>query len=264
MNTYIFLNYYRDSDPLRREELLMSLNTNVHHSPASKVVVFLEDSTHASDLELNEKMILVPLDRRMEFGDVFKYVTENVEDGAVIAILNLDIFMEHSTEWISIDNDFFSVGHAEKALVCCRHNLDKSLDVWIEEDSWKKGEFCDAWVFKTPLKPDFLKEKFNFCVGAAPQCDNLMMYLMSKYYHTYSWGSKYKVYHYDVIRKKDNASEMILNHKTDMRPSRRKKEHACISAYQDWETFLIEKIEPQYVPSWRVIFKDGEETFIPI
>lgn len=261
---YLFLNYYRDPDLSRREELLMCLHTNAYNSPAQKVIVFLENDRHTSDIDDDDKIVKISLNRRMEFSDVFKYAQENIPDGSIIAISNLDIFLENSEEWINIDKEFFSVGHPDKALVCCRQNLDKNLDVWIEEDAWKRGEFCDVWVFKTPLSKEFLSQNLDFCVGGAPQCDNLMMHLMSKYYHTYSWGSKYKVYHYDVCRKKENQTEMILNSSTDMRPSQRKKEHICISAYQDWERFLQEQIEPQYVPSWRVIYKDGEETFIPI
>jgi hypothetical protein len=57
---------------------------------------------------------------------------------------------------------------------------------------------------------------------------------------------------------------MILNDKTDMRPSKRKREHIAISAFQNWDLFLKEQIEPQYVPTWRIVYENGEEKYYPI
>jgi hypothetical protein len=263
MHKYVFVSYFRDPDPDRKEELLICLHSNAENPDVHKVIVFLENSSHSKDLDGHEKIILVHLNRRLEFKDAFDYARENIEDGSIVVISNLDIFLETSDEWANIDRDFFQAGYPDKALVCCRHNLDENLQVWTEEDSWRRGEFCDAWVFKTPIKPEFLEENLRFCVGGAPQCDNLMMYLMSKYYHTYSWGSKYKIYHYDVCRKSDGP-KMILNDKTDMRPSKRKREHIAISAFQNWDLFLKEQIEPQYVPTWRIVYENGEEKYYPI
>jgi hypothetical protein len=228
-----------------------------------KIHVFLEREDHAKDIEYHPKIVLINLNRRLEFKDVFDYAKMYVEDGSILVISNLDIFLEVSEEWAYLDRDFFQVGYPDKALVCCRYNLDENLQTWTEEDSWRRGEFCDAWVFKTPIKPKFLEENLRFCVGGAPQCDNLMMYLMSKYYHTYSWGSKYRVYHYDVCRKPDGP-KMILNDKTDMRPSKRRREHISISAFQNWELMLKEQIEPQYVPTWRIVYENGEEKYYSI
>jgi hypothetical protein len=250
-------------NPDRREELLMCLYSNAENPCINKIHVFLENQDHASDIESHPKISLINLGRRLEFKDVFDYVKEHIQDDSIIVIANLDIFLETSDEWATIDRDFFQTGHPDKALVCCRHNLDENLQVWTEEDSWRRGEFCDAWVFKTPIKPEFLEENLRFCVGGAPQCDNLMMYLMSKYYHTYSWGSKYKVYHYDVCRKKE-GSKIILNEKTDMRPSLRKPEHINISAFQDWNRMLSRQLCPQYVPSWRIVYENDYEKHYPI
>lgn len=264
MKSYLFLNYYRDSNKKRKEELLMCVNTNAHVSWIDKMVIFLEDAKHKRDIKYKDKVDFVVLDRRMEFNDVFEYAKENVPDNSLIIIINLDIFLEDSNAWKNIEQEFFNVGYPEKALVCCRHNLNEKFKVWVEQESWERGEFCDAWVFKTPINPDFLKEDTKFCVGGAPQCDNVMMYLMNKYYHTYSWGSKYKIFHYDIARKKDTKSEIIINEKTDHRPSKRKREHIMISAFQDYERFLKEGIRPQVIPSHREVYMDGETVFVPL
>lgn len=264
MKTYLFYNYYRDTNEERKQELLMCVNTNARLTFIDQTVIFLEDESHKSDLKNLEKSDVVVLDRRMEFSDVFEYTQKHVPDNSMIIIINLDIFLENSKEWHNIENDFFNVGYPEKAMVCCRRNLDDNLKVWIEQESWSRGEYCDAWIFKTPINPEFLKEDTNFCVGNAPQCDNVMMYLMSKYYHVYSWGSKYKIYHYDVVRKKETKTEIILNTNTDHRPSKRKSEQVMISAFQDYDKFLSEQIRPQVIPSHREIYLNNESMFIPL
>lgn len=263
MKKYLFCNYYSDKNPKRRDELLICLNSNVMNPVLDKVIVFYENND-CEDLEPDDKIVLVKINKRLEFRDVFEYVLNNIEDDAVIIIANLDIFLETSMEWHTIEHNFFNLGYKDKALVCCRYNLDKDYQVWFEEKSWTRGEFCDAWVFKTPLKEEFLKEDFNFCVGNAPQCDNTMMYLMDKHYHTYSWGEKYKVYHLDNARKKAKKTKLIFTDKTDLRAAVRKKEHISISAYQDWDSLLVSSEKPQAIPSWRIIYKNKELMYQPI
>jgi hypothetical protein len=264
MKTYLFFNYYRDSNKERKEELLMCANTNAHLPFIDNIVIFLEDAKHKRDIKYKDRTQFVTLNRRMEFNDVFEYAQQHVPDDSLIIIINLDIFLENSKAWQNIEQEFFNVGHADKALVCCRHNLNENLKIWVEEESWERGEFCDAWIMKTPINPEFLKEDTKFCVGGAPQCDNVMMYLMSKYYHVYSWGSKYKIFHYDVARKRESKTELILNDKTDYRPSERKSEQVMISAFQDNERFLREGTRPQVIPSHREVYMKGETVFVPL
>lgn len=263
MKKYLLCNYYTDKNSDRKEELLTCLNSNVMNPVIDKVIVFYENLDYL-DIEPDNKLVFVKMTGRLTFSNVFDYVEKNIENNSIIIIANLDIFLEASTEWANIDSNFFNVGYVDKALVCCRHNIDRDLNVWIEEKSWIRGEFCDAYVFKTPLKYQFLMEDFDFCVGGAPQCDNTMMYLMDKHYHTYSWGLKYKIYHLDNARKKSRKSKLIFNDKTDYRASIRKIEHVSISAYQDYETMLKNRQKPQAIPSWRIIYKDNETLYKPI
>lgn len=263
MKKYLFCNYYSDSNPNRKDELLTCLNTNVMNPVLDRIFVFYENNDCA-DIEPDNKITLIKVSKRLEFVDVFNYVRKYIEDDAVIIIANLDTFIEASMEWHTIEHNFFNIGYKDKALVCCRYNLDKELEVWFEEKSWRRGEFCDAWVFKTPLKEEFLKEDFNFCIGNAPQCDNTMMYLMDKHYHTYSWGQKYKIYHLDNARKKAKKTKLILNAKTDLRAAQRKTEHVSISAYQDWNTMLRTQTKPQVIPSWRIMFVESKLIYQPV
>lgn len=252
MKKYIFINYFSDSDPVRRAEYLYCVEQNVLCSFIDKVFIFVESESAKSDIPPNDKIEFLHIKNRMEFKDIINYSSKNIEPNSIIIILNLDVFIENSQEWANVDREFFEKGFPYKGLVCKRHNLDENMNTWIEDYSWKKGEFCDAWVLKTPLDPNFLKEDFNFCIGNAPQCDNTMMYLMSKYTHVFSWGSKYKVFHYDVCRRKEYKSGVIYNSTTDLRPRERKHEHIDIPAYQDWENLLNTQTKPTYLPTWRI------------
>jgi hypothetical protein len=252
MKKYIFLNYFSDKDPARREEYVYCVKQNLACNFIDKVFIFVQNEECKQDLPLSDKIEYLHIANRMEFKDIITYAHENLEPDSIVIILNLDVFIENSSEWANIDRDFFQVGYRNKTLVCKRHNLDENMNTWIEDYSWNKGEFCDAWILKTPIDNRLIQEDLQFCVGGAPQCDNLMMYLMSKYNHVFSWGSKYKIYHYDVCRKQNQKPVMIVNELTDMRPSKRRSEHIDIPANQDWELLLKTHTQPKYLPTWRI------------
>ena len=252
MKRHIYINYYRDSDPARHAEYMECINNNLALPWLDTMWVFLDSSEHARDLPHNHKIHTIDLGRRMEFRDVMDHAAKNLDPDNIVIILNLDIEIRDSEAWHRIDRDFFLQGHAHKTMVCKRHNIREDGSLWIEEYSWRKGEYCDAYVLRTPLDPGFLAEDLAFCVGGAPQCDNLMMYLMSRYYHVYSWGSRYQIIHRDLARKPGDVSGMIVNKATDYRASVRRDQHIDICAYQDWEDILAHGLTPQYLPTWRV------------
>lgn len=253
MKKYIYINYFSDKNPGRREEYLTCIRKNLSLDFIDGMIIFLEDFDHQIDLPEDHKIQCVEQARRMEFRNCLEHAQANLAPGDLVIILNLDIYLEDSDAWRNIEQEYFLVGHEHKAMVCQRHNVDAEGNLWIEQTNWQKGDFCDAWILRTPIDERLLQEDIDFCVGGAPQCDNLMMYLMSKYYHVFYWGDKYRIFHLDNYRKIDSGSRMIVNDATDWRPSRRKLEHINISAYQDWDQLLIEKQRPKYQPTWRFI-----------
>jgi hypothetical protein len=248
MKKYIYVNYYRDRNPARLAELLRCVNSNLSLPWLDGMIIFLDDPEHATDIEPKAEITFVNIGRRMEFGDAIQHANDNLPPDSVFIILNLDILIEHNTAWPTIDRDFFQTGFPHKAMVCKRHNLAADESLWVEEKSWQKGEFCDAYVMTTPVAPGLLQEDLAFCVGGAPQCDNTMMYLMHKYYHVFSWGERYRVIHIDLARKKTTKG-MIINESTDHRPGRRRTEHIYINGYQDWDRLLKEQRQPEYRPT---------------
>jgi len=248
MNKYIYINYYSDHDPARRAENLQCVNSNLALPWLDGMIIFLDNPEHRSDITPNHKITFVDIPRRMEFRDAVQHANDQLPPNSIFIILNLDIMIEDNAAWPRIGRDFFQRGFPHKAMVCKRHNLAADGNLWIEEANWQNGDFCDAYVMTTPVAAGLLQEDLAFCVGGAPQCDNTMMYLMHKYYHVFSWGSKYRIIHIDIARKKTiEATGMILNDNTDYRPSRRGTEHLAIPAYQDWDTLLIQQREPIYI-----------------
>jgi hypothetical protein len=250
MKRYIYVNYYSDRDPARRIENLQCLTSNLQLLWLERMIVFVDQSEHVADLPQNERIEIINIPRRMEFRDAVQHANDALPPDSIFIILNLDIMIKDSEHWHNIDRDFFKTGYAHKAMVCKRHNLAADGSLWIEERSWERGEYCDAYIMSTPLRKGFLDQDLEFCVGNAPQCDNTMMYLMHRFYHVFSWGSRYQIIHVDIARRKGERGGMILTDATDRRPSLRKKEHIAIRAHQDWDALLREQRCPTYHNTW--------------
>ena len=250
MKKYIYVNYYRDRDAARQAENLQCVSSNLELPWLDGMIIFVDNAEHASDIPGDDKINFVNITRRMEFRDAIHHANDNLPPNSIFIILNLDIMIENNDAWPDIDRNFFETGYAHKSMVCKRHNLSADGTLWIEEQSWQKGEFADAYVLTTPVASGLLQEDLGFCVGGAPQCDNTMMYLMHKYYHVFSWGERYRIIHIDLARK-NKTTGMILNDATDYRPSRRRNQHIDIPAYQDWNRLLAEQRQPIYLPTWR-------------
>lgn len=248
MKTYIFCNYYRDRNPKRTEELLTCIHRNLNLSFVDSIFIYIEHPELTDDIT-HDKARFKLIDRRLEFGDVLSDA-RFFEPDSLLIILNCDIFLEDSTAWRNIDSEFFGVGSPKKALVCKRHNIRSDGAVDIEIANWIKGDFCDAWVLRTPLPDDFLQQDFSFCVGGAPQCDNTMMYLMNNFFHVYSWGARYRIFHLDNARMDQRVNGMILSDSTDFRPSSRKAEHLDIPALQPWDFLMMTNTHPLVFDTW--------------
>jgi hypothetical protein len=241
----LYINYYSDPDLKRRQEYLTCVENNQKLKFIDKIFVFLDQQEDKVDIVNQNKIEFIDHNRRLEFRDVADHACNNLPEGTIVTILNLDIYMDNSNEWENIDQDFFQRGTASKALVLKRHNIDAQGNIVKENKHWTLGNFCDGWTFKLPFDPGFIKEDLNFCVGNAPGCDNVMMYLMNIYYHTFSWGDKYRTFHLDICRKIDGRTKMITTKNTDYRAKQRTDQHLSIPADQDWEQLLVTNARPK-------------------
>ena len=266
MKKNLFINYYDEKDFERKKEYLFCIQKNLNLKFIDRVFIFMNKNIDKNDLlslKNSHKIQFIHVDDRFDFCDVINFCVENFKNKCLVIIANLDVFLEDSKDWSRISEDFFEAGSKKKSLVCSRHNyLDEKLPnetLYFEKLSWDRGDFCDVWVFEFPFKESFLKENFKFSVGNAPGCDGLMMGLMHKHYLTFSWGKKYKIFHYDICRKqKTNTAKLnfyisskisgkrvsfILNDRADIAPTIRMNEWYRIPNNQNWTKILEEKID---------------------
>ena len=263
MKKNLFINYYDEKDFERKKEYLFCIQKNLNLKFIDRVFIFMNKNIDKNDLlslKNSHKIQFIHIDDRFDFCDVINFCVENFKNKCLVIIANLDVFLEDSKDWSRIGEDFFEAGSKKKSLVCSRHNyLDEKLPnetLYFEKLSWDRGDFCDVWVFEFPFKESFLKENFKFSVGNAPGCDGLMMGLMHKHYLTFSWGKKYKIFHYDICRKqKTNTAKLnfyisskisgkrvsfILNDRADIAPTIRMDEWYRIPNNQNWKKILEE------------------------
>lgn len=265
MKKYILVNYFRDTNEERKKEYLFCIQKNLTLKFINKIIIFIENEEHKNDLKFllnSSKIIYVKINKRLEFKEAIFY-SEKFLPNSIVIFLNLDIFLANIAAWKNIDENFFKKGSQDKALVCYRNNLFSELLpknlILIEKKSFLEGDCCDAWIFQTPFNPKFLKKNFNFCIGNAPGCDGLMMGLINSSYHLYSWGKKYKIFHYDICRKLDYNKKKynfynngyILNHKADIRPTLRFKEWIRVPVNQNWTYFLKNQKKPEFIYTYK-------------
>jgi hypothetical protein len=89
----------------------------------------------------------------------------------------------------------------------------------------------------------------------SPGADSLLMGLMTRHFHVFHWGDKYKIYHYDVCRKSHQKKEiktenlflMQINSRTDPRAIFRVYESVKIPINQNWSRLLLKKIKPNFI-----------------
>jgi len=116
----------------------------------------------------------------------------------------------------NVDREFFIPTSNECALALSRTEYINDNYFFIDQGAWDRGEFADAWVFKTPLKLTENSFPCGIPVGSAPSCDNYMFYIMNQEYkEVFNWADKYKIFHYDICRKPESlinkSGKMILN-----------------------------------------------------
>lgn len=127
----LFVNYYRDSDPRRQEEIDHCLSMNAM-CPHIRAVVVLKEK----DVPLNLKNVYtITVEGRPTFDTFFEVVNAFSSESDVNIISNADIYM---------DNTITLVKNIEEGKVLC-------LSKW-EADSGKHmeitGDSADTWIFR--------------------------------------------------------------------------------------------------------------------
>jgi len=271
MKKFIFINFYITNNLKRDAEYIYCIQKNLNLDFITNIFIFLDDKKDKKELKhlknIHKAIFVNTFKSKVNLKDIFEYGKKNIADGSVIIIINLDIYLQNSLNWRDIDKNFFNIGHDEKALICDRINIDEKnyskYERYLQKYSKKKGDFCDAWVFKTPLQKEFLKENLNFSLFGSTGGDSLLTGLMCKHYHVYNWGKKYKIYHKhskNILidnNIKKNYYMNVIKKNTDITPLLRLHQSARIPANQNFKYYLSKKIRPNYV-----MIKKNQNIFI--
>jgi FkbM family methyltransferase len=225
----LFCEIFVEKNFERLKEYVYCINKNIKNSNIKKIFLVCYEDLYYSNIEYFEnlftnlihpnlkiKLILDSNNKRFTFNKFTEICKDYFEDGEIVATTNLDIFFPDDDVWKNIDKDFFIPTRNTCSLSLSRTEYINDDYTFIDQGAWERGEFADAWIFKTPLK---LKENSFPClvpVGSAPTCDNYMFYIMNQEYKkVFNWGGKYKIYHYDLCRKpqvlKEKSGNMILH-----------------------------------------------------
>jgi hypothetical protein len=262
MKKYIITNYYRSNNTKRFSENILCLQKNLDLNFVSKVLVYcdLKDKKDLLKLRNRDKIIYINTQGKLPYvSEIINFCKKNISDDSIIIILNLDVYLANSKNWRLIDRNFFNIGVENKALVCTRKNINEKYyskyRLQLEKLSAKLGDFADCIVFKTPIDDRFCGENLNFPTWASRGSDTLLMGLMCKHFHTYSWGSKYKIYHLhsdtnashsSFKNLKDYYYKEILSKNLNIKSLMRMHEAARIPPSQNYKFFLEKKKKPKY------------------
>ena len=217
MNKFVYLNYYSDSNAKRKAEIIYCLNKNLNLIFVKKIFCFIESKKEINDLihlnNFKKLTFIITNKRRILTIDLLKHANKFLKKNSIAIFMSSDIFLQNSSYWKNVHSNFFNKGYSYKILIGIRKNLfatqisNRQLD-W-EAKSSVEGDYFDVLAVKLPLRKSLLKENFRFIWGSA-NCDGLIMGLFTKHYHVFSWGSKYKSFHYDVVNKKKKIPSILL------------------------------------------------------
>lgn len=267
MKKFLFVNYYSDKNIERKKELIYCFQKNLELKFIDKIYTFVERKEELSDLyKLKNRKKIFPIitnKKRITKKDIFD-LANKIKNQFILIAITADIYLANSKNWKNIDKEFFNKNKTNKVIFCSRSSVKKKKlakrQIKFERKSTLRGEYTDAFVLKKPFLNSFLKENLNFVWGSAGG-DGLLMGIASKHYHTFYWGNKFKIFHYDVVRKKNedplftfNGIEITKN--IEVGSMLRPYEMVRIPAKQNWAELLNKGKKP------KVIFLKKDDNFI--
>lgn len=256
----VFCEIFVEKNELRLEEYLFCIKKNIENPSVEKIFLVCNNLVYSNNLEYfqhfiqtrlnNSSKISVILENstRFTFNNFIKYTQNLVAIDKVVVVMNLDIFIPVTDEWKTVKQNFFNRLDNQVCLALSRTEYINDVLQFRDERAWERGEFADAWCFKTPLhitEDDF---PFTIPVGSAPTCDNFMFLILGKKYKkVFNWAQKYTIYHHDFVRKPETAvskeGRMILHDdvvQLDHKLLKNYDETEYLnSPYQDWEEILF-------------------------
>ena len=281
---HLVISLYNEKNINRSIELLYCLRQNLNNESISKVHILIEDIINIQDyktrkqrknlnyfllecilelienFELDNKIVLVPLNTRPTFNDYFKYCNKNITGNVIIA--NADIVYDDTINKIeNIAEDEFIVltryqkyNNTFKLLHFDKENYYKNLSsTYLNSNHNKVNIFSqDTWIFKSPMYdniniPYFVGSKFsnNFINYTLNKKSKYIVYNKSKFIKSYHIQNKKKnTYELESYKKAEekfyvNICKLLNCKKEDFIMGVPIQE---INGYQEimvnWETFM--------------------------
>lgn len=157
----LYLHYFKHKTPARKAELDFCVKQNINNKNFDKIYLLLENELDVQDWMNKPNVIIVNINKRMNFKDMFEYInTINDIEEKINIISNLDIFFDNTISKLN------------------NHNVDNhfiTLTRWDLNIKTKQAKFfntnCsqDTWIWKGKVDLNNLDLDFGF---ATPGCDN--------------------------------------------------------------------------------------------
>ena len=207
MGVHLIVDYYEDSRPERREELLLCLRRNLAH-PAIEAVHNLGrmEAAPPEDIRLHPRYHAHPVGRRLTFQDALAFAAQEL-DGKFVGICNLDIYLDdRESNWAAAEPLVRNDG-----LVLCQSRFELGADGRLFRDP-TYAESCfantqDAWFFVAPLElPDA-----EFPVGLLGSDNAIAERIQRSGRIPVNLASRFRVIHVDRCRNKHGGNAVAVH-----------------------------------------------------
>lgn len=203
-NIALIIQYFNCGDEERQAEYDFCINANLNNSAITEIHNMVEPNTVVPEfLKNHEKYREFKIMDRLTYKIAFEYANKFLI-GRTVALANLDIFLDHNTDWRK------AKGLNEMGIVLClaRHEFDgeakSSKDKNLDNLAYATSQ--DAWIFQAPLH---VKE-CDFTLGMLG-CDSAIAHrLNASGYLPVNAQDDYKIHHYDICRGK--TGENFIGH----------------------------------------------------
>lgn len=139
----LFINLYRDKNPIRQKELEKCLSLNLLNNKIKTIYAVIENSFDAFDLVGDNKISLIKSDRRPTYEDYFNLINRYASDDTVSAIANSDIYFDENGVKLIEENI-----KEDECYVLSRWDILPNGSI----SHYNRVDSQDTWVFKGKIK----------------------------------------------------------------------------------------------------------------
>jgi len=186
----LILQYYKDNDPHRQNELDICLAKNLQNPFITHVHLLTESKYTLCHFPNSEKIIQTVINKRLTYQDAFEYAN-SISIETIWIVANADIFFDGTLSYLE-------ASILEKQVYALtRHEIDNTGSIRLLAPKYSHGS-QDAWIFKTPVPIDRMSASVQLGV---PFCDHRIAYEFINIGFVVSNPSKLiKCMHLDIAR----------------------------------------------------------------